>query len=576
MPWAGLHTDDASFEQLIAGFRFAQGPAAKTWGMSSPPHTPTFADIPPEVGVLFRRCFERGSEAGTRPRALEWVPILQQLEQAITDCKADPGHKYWKGAASCVWCRLTEKGGPEYFFGVAGLATFAVDEARLQEILRRLEATQAQAFNYNRNAFKPASLPPVRPLPNELVPLKTRLDDLAKRRSLQQEQDRVDQKRERQERAKRERQYEAQLERALSEKLTRLDEELEEATEAVAIERKERRLLTRVLFMAALTGLLIAPIGFREVVVGVIGLGVLLIFGAWLVVHLHLAHSTPAYRHLRGVRSAIKKARWDVKLKMKEEYERNDALEDKADSIRAERVRKMDEAVQKPEEAYLSKVDEEAKLRRGALERSERRLQSLETAWMNHQDAYQRDHKLLSAKVRDLVADCRGLATIQQTEMQRITAHAESLARLRHMRLHLIADAEIPKIGPGRQQILASFGISTAADIDEGTILSIKGFGEALTNNLLAWRDEVRRRFRFDPQTAVSSPDCQLLTANLRTRQQHLLAEANQKLAELDSLASACRAALNQLVPDLRAAVAEYEHARAELRVVTGDGSKPM
>jgi DNA-binding helix-hairpin-helix protein with protein kinase domain len=73
-PYAGVYrgAGDPSFEQLIAEYRFAQGPAAHTWGMSPPPYTPTFADIPPELGTLFRRAFERGSEAGSRPRPAEW------------------------------------------------------------------------------------------------------------------------------------------------------------------------------------------------------------------------------------------------------------------------------------------------------------------------------------------------------------------------------------------------------------------------------------------------------------------------------------------------------------------------
>src|SRR5262249_51442167 len=138
-PYMGLHSDEAPFEQLIAAFRFAQGPAARTWGMAPPPHKPTFADIPPELGNLFRRAFERGSDAGTRPRPAEWLTALQRLEQSIVECAVDPGHQYWRGTLSCVWCRLADHGGPEYYFGVAGgVGTFAVDEAKLNEILRRL------------------------------------------------------------------------------------------------------------------------------------------------------------------------------------------------------------------------------------------------------------------------------------------------------------------------------------------------------------------------------------------------------------------------------------------------------
>src|SRR5262249_14459676 len=79
-PYMGLHADDASSDQLIAGYRFAQGPDAHKWGMQPPPATPTFDDIPSFVGAHFRRAFERGSQNGTRPRAAEWRTALTQLQ----------------------------------------------------------------------------------------------------------------------------------------------------------------------------------------------------------------------------------------------------------------------------------------------------------------------------------------------------------------------------------------------------------------------------------------------------------------------------------------------------------------
>jgi hypothetical protein len=146
--------------------------------MAPPPHTPTFADIPTEVGTLFRRAFERGSAAGTRPLPAEWLSALKRLEQSIVECAADAGHKYWRGAHSCVWCRLAEHGGPEYYFGVAGsVGTFDVNEAKLQEVIRRLENAKPADFPFNRTAF--SSSDPTAPVPvPSLINLKTRIEQL--------------------------------------------------------------------------------------------------------------------------------------------------------------------------------------------------------------------------------------------------------------------------------------------------------------------------------------------------------------------------------------------------------------
>ena len=141
---------------------------------------------------------------------------------------------------------------------------------------------------------------------------------------------------------------------------------------------------------------------------------------------------------------------------------------------------------------------------------------------------------------------------------------------LRHSELHLISDAEIPKIGAGRKQILASYNIFTAADIDEVTIREIKGFGYALTSNLMAWKAEVLQKFRFNPATALSPGEQRKVTGQFRTRQQQLLAELDRQLTKLESRAPTCRIALQTPVPRLREAVAFYEQAEEDLRVMSG------
>lgn len=167
-PYAGIYkgVGDPSFEQLIAEFRFAQGPKAHTWGMEPSPFTPTFSDIPSEIGTLFQRSFEKGSDSGARPQPAEWVSAIGKMEAEITECQVDAGHKYWKGVKQCLWCRFADKGGPEYYFGVSNTSTtFAVDEAKLQEVIARLNRCQLHDFPIDANVYQPStnyepSIPP--------------------------------------------------------------------------------------------------------------------------------------------------------------------------------------------------------------------------------------------------------------------------------------------------------------------------------------------------------------------------------------------------------------------------------
>lgn len=443
-PYMGLYRpkddrekDDPSFTELITAFRFAQGPSAHTWGMAPPPYTPTFADIPPELGTLFRRAFERGSEAGTRPRPAEWLSALKRLEESIVECPADPGHKYWGGAHSCVWCRLAERGGPEYYFGVAGgVGTFAVDETKLQDVLRQLSACGPFDFSYDRRKFTPAHRPEAEPLPDGL---------------------------------------------------------------------DEHRSIATILGVAIGFCVLIMPFGLIHVGISVVGFLGALVLGIWLTIHIS---QSPWHREHRRRRTA-----------------RNHALKN---------------------------------------------LDDIEGEWKQAVLDYRRAHSTSSRSIQELVSECRGLASQFQVELQRLAKNAKEAALVRHLRLHLIADAEIPKIGAGRKQILASNNIFTAGDIDQYRIAGIKGFGDKLTYNLMAWREEVIRQFRFDPATGVSPTEQRSITVKSRKAQQQILAELAAQIGNLTSLAPACQTALKKLVPRLQQAVALYQQAEADIHLLKG------
>ncbi len=439
-PYSGIYRGkgDPSYEQLIAEFRFSQGPLARTWEMDPPPHTPLLSDVSPLVGDLFRRAFERGSEKGSRPRPSEWHAALKQLEPAIAECSADAGHKYWQGASKCVWCRLSQHGGPEYYYGVdGGGGDFSVDEAKLQEVLKRIASTQSVELNYERDFFRPAKPTVATPFPDDL---------------------------------------------------------------------EDYHSTFTVLGVAVGFCILTLPLGFFHRAFVVFGLLGSLVFGVLLLV-----------------------LRW------------------------------------------MSPWNRELQRRRTARTLARRNLESIETKWQRKVLRYRHDHAEQLEVLHGLVADCRGLLPKYQAEQHQLTANAEAIGRMRHLRLHLLADADIPKIGAGRKQILSSFGIFTAADIDESTIRGIKGFGDTLTSNLLYWRESVLKQFRFDPKTAIPPAEQRALSLKFRSRQNQHLSELLQQLAQIEALYPSCRSSLEKLVPELRNAVAMWMQSKADLDVIVGN-----
>jgi DNA-binding helix-hairpin-helix protein with protein kinase domain len=215
----------------------------------------------------------------------------------------------------------------------------------------------------------------------------------------------------------------------------------------------------------------------------------------------------------------------------------------------------------------LSPWHQEYRRRRRARELALDAVGDAEDAWQRHVQHYRQEHYELGQSIRALVAGCRGLAVDYQAEFRRLAADAETLARLRHMRLHLIADAEIPNIGEKRKQVLASHQVFTANDIEYHVIRGIKGFGDVLTGALLQWKEEVLRQFRFNAATAISPPDQTKLATKFRTNQNQLLTEMDRQLTKLSSLAGACHAALQQLVPILQRVLAERRQTEVDLQV---------
>ncbi len=67
-----------------------------------------------------------------------------------------------------------------------------------------------------------------------------------------------------------------------------------------------------------------------------------------------------------------------------------------------------------------------------------------------------------------------------------------------------IAGAKVKGVGQSKAAILQSYGIETAADIAHARVIVISGFGPKTVQNLLDWRHELERKFKFNPAKGIS------------------------------------------------------------------------
>jgi DNA-binding helix-hairpin-helix protein with protein kinase domain len=95
-----------------------------------------------------------------------------------------------------------------------------------------------------------------------------------------------------------------------------------------------------------------------------------------------------------------------------------------------------------------------------------------------------------------------------------------------------IEDAKLTNIGPARCAVLRSWGIDTAADIDEAKIAAIPGFGRYLTDKLVIWRDTKENTFVPITGTIIDPPDVQRVDRRLAARRTKLMKDLREKITE--------------------------------------------
>lgn len=132
----------------------------------------------------------------------------------------------------------------------------------------------------------------------------------------------------------------------------------------------------------------------------------------------------------------------------------------------------------------------------------------------------------------------------------------------------LLADQKIQGIGPNRKAILQSYGIETAADIQEKPLCQISGFGPVLIDNLLGWRHRLEAKFVFNPHEGISHRDIASVQARHRQEKLRLWSEFRvlpERLAQCAYQQTTVFERLSQQLATERQKLAQIE-ADAEVR----------
>ena len=110
---------------------------------------------------------------------------------------------------------------------------------------------------------------------------------------------------------------------------------------------------------------------------------------------------------------------------------------------------------------------------------------------------------------RHLKKDLEALAAEREARIRACAvSEPEAEQRARYLATFRIEAAKLPNIGPARCAVLRSWGIDTAADVDEGKIADIPSFGN-LTDKLVIWRDMKAKLFIYNAAPIVDPLEVQ-------------------------------------------------------------------
>jgi DNA-binding helix-hairpin-helix protein with protein kinase domain len=111
---------------------------------------------------------------------------------------------------------------------------------------------------------------------------------------------------------------------------------------------------------------------------------------------------------------------------------------------------------------------------------------------------------------------------------------SESEQRLTYLAQFRIEDAGLFNIGAARIAVLRSWGVETAAEIDEEKVGSIPGFRRNLTERLVNWREGLEQRFYFEPAAITDPRDVQQIDRELAARRTRYMKELRPEILALE------------------------------------------
>jgi len=205
-----------------------------------------------------------------------------------------------------------------------------------------------------------------------------------------------------------------------------------------------------------------------------------------------------------------------------------------------------------------------------------RQVGDLRIEWQQVTGRYQNDFPRIQKELKKTREQYEKLPMLYEAERLQVVDKAldarEAAAREQFLDTKFIHEHKISGIGPGRQVLLASYSIETAADVNEEALSSIKGIGPVLRQTLLDWRLSLLSEFRYVPQDGPPPPDnpaLARLVLKYRQLEEGLRGQLQRGATDLEALQKQTDDELQTIEQRLAEASQQLAQAEADLQVMT-------
>jgi DNA-binding helix-hairpin-helix protein with protein kinase domain len=162
------------------------------------------------------------------------------------------------------------------------------------------------------------------------------------------------------------------------------------------------------------------------------------------------------------------------------------------------------------------------------------------------------------------------LPFVLNQRLQQLKNDQQRIQLEKHLDSFEIENASIEGVGKGRKQILASYGIETAADLNNSKLHGVPGFGPKLTKALTSWRDGLASRFKFDSSRGPDPNDIAKINNDIAMLRRDFEQKLVEGLAQLKQILSQIMNTRTKFIEPVRSAYREYLQAKADIAAAQG------